>query len=216
MFYEIPFVNRPLCGDAAHSPFLKGDDSQSFNRIGVKFTFGEKCVHTVALKGEQQYFRIKYHSKRGIFTKDPVQGCLHLFMHFLLYNKHSKQFSRQLRRESTLAEVLLWNQLKSRSMSGYPFNRQKPLKNYIVDFYCKPLNLVIELDGQYHNDESIKVRDEKRQKILELMNLNFLRFTEEQVRCDLEKVVRAIQRYIMDYEKKFPSVIQKVSRNKKQ
>ena len=88
-------------------------------------------------------------------------------------------------------------------MLGYPFNRQKPLNNYIVDFYCKPLNLVIELDGQYHKDESIKIMDEKRQKILELMNLNFLRFSEEQVRCNLEKVVRAIQRYIIDYEKNF-------------
>ena len=101
-------------------------------------------------------------------------------------------------------------------MSGYLFNRQKPLNKYIVDFYCGPLNLVIELDGQYHNDESIKIKDEKRQNILGSMNLNFLRFTEEQVRSDLEKVVRAIQRYINDYEEKFPEVKQKARRNNKQ
>ena len=100
-------------------------------------------------------------------------------------------------------------------MSGYPFNRQKPLNNYIVDFYCSPLKLVIELDGQYHSDEAVRIRDEKRQKILESMDLNFLRFTEEELRCDLEKVVRAIHRYIIEYEEKFPEVVQKARRNKK-
>src|SRR5215213_9963783 len=119
-------------------------------------------------------------------------------MRYLLYNRGTKQFSRQLRKQSTLAEVMLWNQLKSRSMSGYPFNRQKPLNNYIVDLYCSPLKLVIELDGQYHSDEAVRIRDEKRQKILESMDLNFLRFTEEELRCDLEKVVRAIHRYIIE------------------
>src|SRR5215208_5050344 len=136
-------------------------------------------------------------------------------MRYLLYNNDTKQFSRQLRGQSTLAEVMLWNQLKSRLMSGYPFNRQKPLNNYIVDLCCSPLKLVIELDGRYHNDESITIRDQKRQKILESMNLNFLRFTEEEVRCDPEKVVRAIHRYIIKYEEKFPEVVQKARRNKK-
>jgi very-short-patch-repair endonuclease len=137
-------------------------------------------------------------------------------MPFLPYNPARKQFSRQLRNNSTLGEVMLWRQIKSRSLSGYPFNRQKPLNNFIVDFYCSPLRLVIEIDGEHHNDESVKNRDEKRQKILESMGLNFLRFSEKQVRCDLQKTVHTIQRYIADYEDKFPEVMQKARRNKKQ
>ncbi|MER3463990.1 MAG: hypothetical protein C4329_05815 [Chitinophagaceae bacterium] len=68
----------------------------------------------------------------------------------LRYNKSLKTFSRQLRNHSILGEVLLWKQLRAGSLMGYTFNRQKPLANYIVDFYCKPLQLVIEIDGGYH------------------------------------------------------------------
>ncbi len=69
---------------------------------------------------------------------------------FIAYNKKLKGISRALRNNSTLAEVLLWNELKSGKMRGYKFNRQKPLKNYIVDFYCKKLCLIIEIDGDSH------------------------------------------------------------------
>jgi very-short-patch-repair endonuclease len=47
----------------------------------------------------------------------------------------------------TLSEVLLWNELKSKQVLGYDFDRQRPIDNYIVDFYCKDLQLVIEIDG---------------------------------------------------------------------
>ena len=54
-------------------------------------------------------------------------------------------------------------------MMKYTFNRQKPLNRYIVDFYCKPLNLVIEIDGAYHFETEQKVKDNIRQKFLEEM-----------------------------------------------
>ena len=88
----------------------------------------------------------------------------------------------------------------------YSFNRQKPLNRYIVDFYCKPLNLVIEVDGMYHNEPAQLIKDKERQQILESMNLNFLRFSEQQVRKDIELVVLTIQNYIRDYEVKHPDV----------
>ncbi|GEO06149.1 hypothetical protein AAE02nite_38130 [Adhaeribacter aerolatus] len=53
------------------------------------------------------------------------------------YQPHLKQLARQLRNNSTLAEVLLWNELKGKKLNGYDFDRQKPLDAYIVDFYCK-------------------------------------------------------------------------------
>lgn len=60
------------------------------------------------------------------------------------YNQNLKQLARGLRKEGTLAEVLLWNQLKGRKMKGYKFTRQKPVGNYIVDFMCNRLRLVID------------------------------------------------------------------------
>lgn len=117
-----------------------------------------------------------------------------------------KEFSRQQRNHSTLGEILLWKKLRAGSIMSYSFNRQKPLGRYIVDFYCKPLNLVIEVDGGYHNEPMQVIKDTERQQILESMNLNFLRFSNEQVRKDIEMVIKAIQNYIVEYEEKHPEV----------
>ena len=91
-----------------------------------------------------------------------------------LYNKNLKKFATKLRNNSTLAETLLWNQLKTKKMMGYDFHRQKPLGNYIVDFYSPKLNLIIEVDGVTHNYKLHE--DIKRQIKLESMSLNVLRF----------------------------------------
>ena len=121
-------------------------------------------------------------------------------MWYLPYNMNLKEFSRQLRNHSTLGEILLWKKLRAGSVMRYSFNRQKPLNNYIVDFYCKPLNLVIEIDGGYHNGPIQQIKDKERQEILESMNLNFLRFPDQQVRKDIEMVINTIQNYIQEYE----------------
>jgi very-short-patch-repair endonuclease len=122
-------------------------------------------------------------------------------MYWLPYNKNLKAFSRKLRKNSTLGEILLWQQLRAGSMKNYTFNRQKPLDRYIVDFYCKPLNLVIEIDGSYHLEEEQKVKDAERQRILEKIGLNFLRFSEQQVRKDMDCVLKEIEIYIIGYKK---------------
>jgi very-short-patch-repair endonuclease len=69
------------------------------------------------------------------------------------YNPNLKQLARNLRNDSTLGEALLWKELNGKQMHGFDVHRQKPLLNYIVDFYCYELNLVIEIDGHYHNHE---------------------------------------------------------------
>ena len=127
-------------------------------------------------------------------------------MWHLPYNINLKEFSRQLRNHSTLGEILLWKKLRAGGIMNYSFNRQKPLDRYIVDFYCKPLNLVIEVDGGYHNEQAQAIKDKERQQILESMNLNFLRFPDQQVRKDIKMVVKTIQNYILDYEEKYPEV----------
>jgi len=117
-------------------------------------------------------------------------------MYWLPYNKSLKEFSRKLRNNSTLGEILLWQKLRAGSMKNYTFNRQKPLGRYIVDFYCKLLKLVIEIDGSYHFEKDQRIKDRHRQTILEGMGLNFLRFSEQQVRKDMDIVLKAIDNYI--------------------
>ncbi len=121
-------------------------------------------------------------------------------MKFIPYNKNLKSFSQKLRKNQTLGETLLWMKLQKRQMLGYQFNRQKPLGNYIVDFYCNKLNLVVEIDGRSHHFDDIMVNDEKRQKILEEMGLSFLRFSEMDVRKNMDRVLWSIEGFIENFE----------------
>ncbi len=118
-------------------------------------------------------------------------------MWFIPYDRNLKEFSRQLRNNSTAGEIALWKKLRAGSIRGYTFNRQKPLDRYIVDFYCKPLNLVIEIDGGYHFEPEQIIKDKERQAILQLKGLHFLRFTEEQVISDIETVLKEIEDFII-------------------
>jgi len=120
-------------------------------------------------------------------------------MYYLPYDKNLKEFSRRLRKHSTLGEILLWQKLRAGNMMNYTFNRQKPLDRYIVDFYCKPLNLVIEVDGSYHFEQEQKIKDQHRQEALQKMGLNFLRFAEQQIRKDIDVVLKAIENYIIEW-----------------
>ena len=135
-------------------------------------------------------------------------------MRFIPYNKTLKDFSRQLRNNSTFGEIILWNRLQGRGMMGYQFNRQKPLDNYIVDFYCHALNLVIEIDGRYHFSEETCVSDEQRENILQQKGLHLLRFSETEARYHRENVMRAIENYILDFEERNPGVMEKKERKK--
>jgi len=123
-------------------------------------------------------------------------------MYYLPYNKDLKEFSRRLRNNSTLGEILLWQKLRAGKMMNYTFNRQKPLDRYIVDFYCKSLNLVIEIDGSYHFESEQRIKDKQRQEVIEKMGLNFLRFSEQQIRKDMDVVLNAIERYIVAWKEK--------------
>ena len=130
----------------------------------------------------------------------------------LPYNKNLKQFSRDLRNHSTLGEVLLWQNLRARSMMGYQFYRQKPIENFIVDFYCAGVKLVIEIDGKYHEEQEIIIRDDEREEQLKKWGLNFLRFKEMDVRENIVEVLHRIEKYITEFEKKFPDCLQHKNR----
>ena len=127
-------------------------------------------------------------------------------MHFLPYNKSLKEFSRDLRSHSTLSEILLWQKLRASQFRGYAFNRQKPLGNYIVDFYCRKLHLVIEVDGNSHFFEDSVLEDEERQRILEKLGVNFLRFQDVEVKRSMASVLNEIGFYVDDFEEKLGGI----------
>lgn len=121
-------------------------------------------------------------------------------MKFIRYNKSLRDFSRELRSNQTLGETLLWMRIQKKQIKGYQFNRQKPIDNYIVDFYCKALGLVIEVDGGSHQFDNVMVNDIDRQEILESRDLKFLRFSEQQVRNDMDQVIWQIEGFIECFE----------------
>ncbi len=94
----------------------------------------------------------------------------------------------------TLNEILLWEQLKGKKILGYDFHRQKPIDNYVVDFFCPKLKLAVEIDGESHTDNQEK--DEKRQKKIESYGITFLRFSSLDIMTNLEGVCESIKGWI--------------------
>jgi very-short-patch-repair endonuclease len=110
------------------------------------------------------------------------------------YEKHLKELARDLRNNSTLSEILLWNCLKEKQMMGYDFHRQKPLDKFIVDFFCHELMLAIEIDGDSHDLK--EEEDVYRQKCLEAIGVRFLRFDDRDLKNNIKKVLHTIKDWI--------------------
>ena len=119
------------------------------------------------------------------------------------YNKNLQPNANRLRKEMTKAEACLWKYvLRAGKMKGFQFRRQRPVLNYIADFMCKELMLVVEVDGSIHQLEEIVKSDGIRQKALEHAGFTVLRFTNEEV---LENI-NAVHSYLEDWiEKKVAS-----------
>ncbi len=108
------------------------------------------------------------------------------------YNKNLKQPSRHLRNNMNEAEKFFWSKLRGKQILGLQFYRQKPLLNYIVDFYCPSANLVIECDGgQHYTDEGLEA-DRVRDEALGELGLIVLRFDNLQVLNEIDAVVEMI------------------------
>jgi len=115
------------------------------------------------------------------------------------YDSKLKELARNHRNNSTPGEIRLWQELRNKQFFNYDFHRQKPLLNYIVDFYCAELNVVIEIDGRYH--EEIVEQDLIRTQQLNKYNLTVLRFTEQEVINDMLNVLRTLEAYVKDFKK---------------
>ena len=116
------------------------------------------------------------------------------------YNKKLKPFAREHRNHSTKAEVRLWCELfRNKQMMGYQFLRQRSIDNYIVDFFCKELKLVIETDGISHTWEGAEEKDEKKTKDLEALGYKVLRFDDDDVMKNIDFVKTTIEEWIKEY-----------------
>ena len=123
-------------------------------------------------------------------------------MNKIYYNPKLKELAQQLRNNSTKSEIKLWNYLKGKQLKGYDFHRQKPINDYIVDFFCNKLKLVIEIDGYAHSFEETFERDRKKVKRLNELGLTVLRFSDEDVLNNIEGVLSVIGNFIKEYEKR--------------
>lgn len=108
-----------------------------------------------------------------------------------------KLFKRaaELRGQQTHAEEILWNYLRTKPL-GFKFRRQHPFSNYIVDFYCHQLKLVLEVDGPIHQKEEVKQADEIRESHLKDHGLSILRFTNDEIKTKPEEVISRLEHHL--------------------
>ncbi len=114
-----------------------------------------------------------------------------------LYNPILKSYASSLRKEMTKAEACLWKYvLKGRKLRGYSFRRQRPVLNYIADFMCMDLMLVIEVDGLTHQWEETAKKDQKKQNDLEAAGFTIIRFADEDVLQNINAVIACLEDWI--------------------
>jgi len=118
------------------------------------------------------------------------------------YDPKLKELARTLRNNSTKAEIKLWNYLRGKQLMGYDFHRQKPIDNYISDFFCNTLMLAIELDGYTHSFEEVFEKDEKKEQRLNEIGITVLRYRDEDVMNNVEGVLEDLNKCIKKIENK--------------
>nr|WP_314784007.1 DUF559 domain-containing protein [uncultured Capnocytophaga sp.] len=119
------------------------------------------------------------------------------------YNPKLREFARFLRNNSTLSEVLLWKQIKNKSL-GVEFKRQVPILEYIVDFYCQELRLAVEVDGNTHDFRYVE--DETRQKEIEKWEVTFIRFSNEEIKTHMFSVILSLESKIEELKENNTSI----------
>jgi len=112
----------------------------------------------------------------------------------LPYNKTLKQRAKELRKAGNLSEVLFWQQVKNKKFLGLDFDRQKIIGNYIVDFFCKDIGFVIEIDGESHDNK--QEYDKKRDQYLKSLGLKVIRILDIDVKNNIDGVFSFLENEI--------------------
>ncbi len=117
-------------------------------------------------------------------------------LHNWHYNRHLKEYANSLRQSMTKAEACLWKYaLKAGKLKNWQFRRQRPVLNFIADFMCKELLLVIEVDGYTHLLDETMEKDRIKENALSDVGFRILRFRDEEVLNDIDNVIR-----VLDFE----------------
>ena len=112
------------------------------------------------------------------------------------YRHDLKNLSRRLRKQMTDAELKLWGRIRRKRICGVQFYRQKPLLDFIVDFYAPKARLVIEVDGGQHFEPEHQRRDALRDQRLEKQGIRVLRYDNTKVLKELDAVVEEIHHIV--------------------
>lgn len=118
------------------------------------------------------------------------------------YNRSLKKYASENRKAGTKAEVRLWTELLRAKKTGYTFLRQRPMGDYILDFYCKELNFAIEVDGVTHHNEKQFDHDTKKDEFLKTNGIVVLRLKDEDVVKNISGGGEWIRMHITDIENK--------------
>ena len=120
---------------------------------------------------------------------------------FFHYNKHLKKYARQNRQSLTKSAAAMWKYcLSKKQMKGYYFRRERPILEYIVDFVCLELMLVIEVDGWSHEVEEQKQKDLIRDGVLRKVGFKILRFSSWEVLNQIDEVSGLILQAVLEIE----------------
>ncbi|MFH0851938.1 MAG: DUF559 domain-containing protein, partial [Candidatus Peregrinibacteria bacterium] len=105
--------------------------------------------------------------------------------------------ARDLRREPTKAEELLWNALRRHQIVGTYFRRQHPIGTFILDFYCAEVRLGIEIDGSIHHRQDVQEYDAYREEELRERGIELLRFSNNEILNDIDVVLQTIEKEVL-------------------
>jgi len=165
--------------NAVAPPSPKGATKRSFR--------AEKCGRTSPLgeRGVSESIR-----KRTNMNSNKIED--------MFYGATTQIFAnaKMQRSEMTEAENALWEKLRKNQLGGYKFRRQHPISDFIADFYCHDLKLVIEVDGEYHDENEQKQYDEGRTFEMEELGITVIRFQNGEILNDLESVLNRLEAFM--------------------
>jgi very-short-patch-repair endonuclease len=114
------------------------------------------------------------------------------------------KYARQLRREMTEAEKVLWEHLRARRFLNLKFRRQHPILEFIADFYCHKLKLIVEADGKYHEEDDATYYDSERTKDLKRYGYFVIRFSNEEILNEMDNVLEQLKGFVARLRKTSP------------
>ena len=127
---------------------------------------------------------------------DEKQNINNLQLMVYYGNRELIKRARVLRSNMTRAEIILWSRLRSKKIDGYKFRRQQPIFDYVIDFYCHELKLIIEVDGEIHSLTEKTDSDIKRDKILKINGYHLIRLSNFEIETNIDATIRKIRTFI--------------------